>query len=190
MTLDFKDSRELIQKLKDKPRIRYSHIAVLTTGICIGVTLLATIRSCETELPFNPLSCSTSKCHSRQMEMTQYFQRNGVDNPAILAAAVLHPEVKRPKIMAKMAVIESPKQKVGDKGQSKGYYQVKERYWKHLLAEGKVSNDALTQTLDSQRILDALISENNGSSSKGLEAYGGSTTGKYSKKILALGDVP
>lgn len=183
---DYLDRHDRMIKLKQPLGVtaKKGNIAFALAFGCIGAMLATGIKSCESETQPVAVMRDCIECHNRSMEMSQYFQRHGVDRPEALAKAVLHPSVKRPKLMAAMAVKESPRQKVGDSGQSKGYYQVKEKHWRHLLEEKRVSKNPLTQTTDSQRILDALIDEKGGLS-KGLNAYGGSSSGNYSKMILA-----
>lgn len=180
MTLDLQDSRELIQKLRDKPRIRYSHIAALTAGICIGVTLLATIRSCETELPFNPLSCSTSKCHSRQAQMVNYFRINGSKSPEDMAYAVLQSK-RNSRLLASIAVVESggnpDKRNTGYKRRHDGSFQVNPRHW------GTVPADAAGQALQAERIITELTTDYG--VKKALSQYGGDSTDKYQRRVLA-----
>lgn len=136
------------------------------------------------------LSVGCRECHreSPHSLMSGYLRKNGVDRPEKLATAVMM--TSRPRLMAAVLVKESPKGKAGDSGQSKGYFQVKEKHWRHLLKERRVSRDAVIQALDSERILSALIEEK-GSLKKGLNAYGGSSNGDYGRMILAeLVNVP
>lgn len=128
----------------------------------------------------------------REIAMREYFRRKGSPVPHTMAKAVL--ATSQPRLMASIAVRESngnPKA-VGDGGKSKGAFQVKKEHWRHLLYEKKVSNDAVTQALDSERILEALVAENNGNLKKALNDYGGDRTRKvYAKNILdELANVP
>jgi hypothetical protein len=131
-------------------------------------------------------SCGTTNCHTRHMSMQRFFERKGSPDPARMATAVL--ETKRPKLMAKMAIRESgadPKA-VGDGGKSKTAFQMQERHWSKLMHEGKASKDPVVQALDSERILEALLAENNGNLRKALNAYNGDITRKvYAKNILS-----
>lgn len=207
MTTDFKDRYELMQRLNNRPPTlqeiddweQVSYLEqwridnagkpnifgyVATIGL-IAIGLGFAVKSCVlTPVPaasqLNCVECHTGVAKQRA-KIAAYLHKNGVDKPAQVATAVM--QTKRPKLMAAMAVKESPTGKAGDGGQSKGYFQVKEKHWRHLLHEGKVSDDPVVQALDSQRILDALVEEK-GSLRKGLEAYGGSTTGKYSAMLL------
>ena len=128
----------------------------------------------------------------REIAMREYFRRKGSPVPHTMAKAVL--ATSQPRLMASIAVRESngnPKA-IGDGGASKGAFQVKKKHWKHLLYEKKVSNDAVTQALDSERILEALVAENNGNLKKALNDYGGDRSRKvYAKNILdEIANVP
>ena len=171
----------------------FRDVALVVIGAGFGMAALAGLRACDGHhVPSTSPSIASHQtdciqCHhgvsKQRVQLERYFTKHKVDHPAMLATAVM--ETKRPKLMAAMAVKESPRQKTGDGGQSKGYFQVKPAHWSHLLHENRVSKDAVTQALDSQRVLDALIAENGGSLKRGLNAYGGSTTGSYAKMILA-----
>lgn len=118
--------------------------------------------------------------------MVSYFKRHGSCTPQLMATAVM--ETKRPTLMAAIAVKESGGnlKALGDHKKSKGAFQVQPKHWKALLHEKRVSKDAITQALDSERILDALLAENNGNMRKALNAYNGDTIKKkYANKILA-----
>lgn len=166
-------------------------VSLISIGVVLGMAVLGVVRHFDSPAPVRDGQLDCQLCHSRQVAMVDYFKRKGVDDPARLADAVLHPVVKRPRLMAALAVKESPKQKPGDGGQSKGYYQVKEKHWRHLLRERKVSRDPLTQTIDSQLILESLVNESGGNLHRALNKYGGCRDGRYSRMILAeLVNVP
>lgn len=129
---------------------------------------------------------SCNSCHNRHDAMSRYFEKKGNPTPQRMATAVL--ETTRPRLMASIAVREShgnPKA-VGDGGKSRGAFQVQGRH------HGRVSNDPIEQALQSERILDELIAENNGNLKKALSAYNGERTRKvYAKNVLAeLVNVP
>lgn len=138
----------------------------------------------------NQIDCC--ECHNRYMSMSLYFKRHGSSTPQLMATAVM--ETKRPKLMAAIAVKESGGnlKALGDHKRSKGAFQVQAKHWKAFLHEKKVSKDAITQALDSERILDALLIESNGDMKIALNAYNGDyTRKKYAEKILAeLQNIP
>lgn len=117
---------------------------------------------------------------SREVQMTEYFKSKGSPVPQKMAKAVL--STKNPKLMASIAVHESngnPKA-VGDGGKSKGAFQVQSHH------HGRVSKNPIKQALQSERILEELLAENNGNLKKALSAYNGERTRKvYANKILA-----
>lgn len=123
-------------------------------------------------------SCNAS-CH-RHAAMSAYFERKGSPDPQRMATAVL--ETSRPRLMASIAVRESggdPKA-VGDGGKSRGAFQVQAKH------HGKVPKDVVEQALQSERILDELLAENNGNLKRALSAYNGERTRKvYANNILA-----
>jgi len=129
---------------------------------------------------------------TRQIVLSEYFRRKGSPTPNQMAEAVL--ATSQPRLMASIAIREShgnPKA-VGDGGKSRGAFQCQPRHWKHLMYEKKVSNDPVIQALDSERILEALVAENDGNLKKGLNAYNGDKTKRtYAQNILAeLENVP
>jgi hypothetical protein len=127
-----------------------------------------------------------SVLNPRHVALTAFFARKGSPDPQRMATAVL--ETKRPRLMAAIAVRESggnPKA-VGDGGKSKGAFQVQDRH------HGRVSSDPVEQALQSERVLNELIAENNGNLKKALNAYNGDTRRKvYAQNILSeLSNVP
>jgi len=123
-------------------------------------------------------------CH-RHVALSRFFESKGSPDPRRMATAVL--ETNRPRLMASIAIREShgnPKA-VGDGGRSKGAFQTQPRHWSKLMHEKKVSKDPVIQALDSERILDDLLVENNGNMKKALSAYNGERTRKvYAQNIL------
>ena len=87
-----------------------------------------------------------------QQEYVNFFKKHNSPVPEQMAMAVT--ATKRPALMAAIAVVESngdPKA-VGDKGKSKGAFQVQEKHW------GEVSSDPVKQALHAERILEELLS--------------------------------
>jgi len=117
-----------------------------------------------------------------------FFKHHGSPVPAVMAIAVQEVKPKnRPKIAA-IAAVESngTPWAVGDKGASRGAWQVQGRYW------AKVPVGAVEQALQAERILEELVaSEPRGSLLRLLARYNGGTkppkqSYHYAAKVLRL----
>lgn len=143
------------------------------------VIILAGYDFASKEPELKPLP-SHGFLNPRHFALSEFFRLKGSPDPQRMATAVL--ETKRPRLMASIAVRESganPKA-VGDGGRSKGAFQVQAKH------HGRVSSDPVEQALQSERVLDELLSENNGNMKKALNAYNGDTKKKvYAQNILA-----
>lgn len=186
-------NRDIIPVIKNWKRKQLIKDSVICLFV-IGMIFVA--YSCSKEkdvkcLPSHPAKVIGSNSQ-RWHRFVAYFIKKGSRTPELMATAVL--ETKRPKLMAAIAVKESRGnlRALGDGKKSKGAFQVQAKHWKNLLHEKKVSRDAITQALDSERILEALLEENNGNIKKALNAYNGDRTKKvYAKNILAeLANIP
>lgn len=124
--------------------------AVVVIGLIIGVLL--TECSDQTVRAIKEMEKSEIKLTSEQAEYRDFFKGHGSPAPEQMAIAVT--QTKRPALMAAIAVVESngdPKA-VGDKGASKGAFQVQPKHW------GKVPTTATEQALQAERILEELLS--------------------------------
>lgn len=164
------------KRWRKKPKYGYLVLFV----VCIAILFAYHFSYKETvELKKCHVTNNCTFCHNRHAAMSAYFESKGSPDPHRMATAVL--ETSRPRLMASIAVRESrgnPKA-VGDGGKSHGSFQVQKRHW------GKVSNDPVEQALQSERILDELIAENNGNLRKALRAYNGEQKKNvYAQNIL------
>ncbi|MEI6207335.1 MAG: hypothetical protein WCP20_11165 [Desulfuromonadales bacterium] len=154
-------------------------VALVATGAILGAGILTLSKGCVREpMPAIKAGIECGGCHEKAM-FTAYFKRNGSRSPQEMAEAVLR--TKNPRLLAAVAVTESNgNHRVRNSGFRKrhsGAYQVNPRY------HGKVPHDALNQTLQAERILTELTQ--NLPIEKALAVYGGDSTDRYSKKILA-----
>lgn len=169
------------KRWKKKPK--YGRVAVLL--IMFAVTLMVVGHNFSYKEQTTSLKICNTSCH-RHVALSRYFESKGSPDPQRMATAVL--ETSRPRLMASIAVRESqgnPKA-VGDGGKSRGSFQVQQKHW------GKVSNDPVKQALQSERILEELLADNNGNLEKALRAYNGEQKKNvYAQNILAeLVNVP
>lgn len=195
MTLDFNtnDRYDKIQRLQkvngytpDEPSAVTKITAraiILIFGVALGMIVISAARSCEPKPETGQLDCG--ECHNRQAAMTQYFKKNGSKTPEQMALAVL--STKNPRLMAAIAKVESngnPQiRRAGYKKRHDGAFQVNGRI------HGRVSHDVVEQALQSERILTELTAEYG--IKKALSVYGGDSTSRYQKTVLAeLVNVP
>jgi hypothetical protein len=180
---------DLMYNKRWKKKPKYGRVAVILMLSVVSIVVFGHDFSYKEQVAAQK-SCLTS-CH-RHVALSRYFEHKGSPDPQRMATAVL--ETSRPRLMASIAVRESggdPKA-VGDGGRSRGSFQVQAAHWKNKLHERHVSKDPVIQALDSERILEELIAENNGSLRKGLSAYNGERGKKvYANQILAeLSNIP
>lgn len=158
----------------------FATLALFAMGMAIGMILIVVLRACDAE-PVSAMptpdcqSCHTATAHSK---MTAYFKRNGSKTPEQMATAVLMTE--NPRLLAAIAVKENTPHTVrhgGYKGQHAGSWQVNPRHW------GKVPRDAVGQALQAERIITELTTDYG--IKKALSIYGGDSTTKYQRTILA-----
>jgi hypothetical protein len=120
-----------------------------------------------------------NRCHNRVIEMTKYFKKAGSKHPEVMAHAVL--QTKRPKLLAAVAVVETGGnhkiRATGFRHAHSGAFQVNPRDW------GKVPKDAIGQALQAEAILEELTETK--PLKKALAHYGGDSTDKYSRRVLA-----
>lgn len=159
----------------------------LMLAVAAALIVTGAVFSCETDRPrvaaayIWPAITLTSE----QAEYRDFFKRHGSPAPSEMAVAVT--QTKRPALIAAIAVKESngdPKA-VGDGGDSKGAFQVQEKYW------GKVSQNPVDQALQAERILEELVQSRRGGLRRGLAAYNGGTRPpgvayRYADHVLAL----
>lgn len=125
-----------------------------------------------------PKATACFQCHQRDM-MSKYFKRNGSKSPEVMADAVL--KTRSPRLLAAIAKIESSGnhnvRNTGYKRRHSGAFQVSAKDW------GRVSHDPAEQALQAERILEELTTTM--SIKKALATYGGDSTDKYGRKVLA-----
>lgn len=157
-----------------------SYMIYITCCLIAGLLfMVAAIRSCNPNTEPIAVKRECSSCHNRQMVMTQYFKRNGSKTPEEMANAVLR--TRNPKLLAAVAVVEtggtSTLRSTGYKNRHHGAFQVNPKHW------GEVPKDAVGQALQAERILEELTDTM--PIKKALSLYGGDSTSKYQRKVLA-----
>ena len=201
-TDDFLSRHDRMQRLNNRsPRVhddfeqmsllnirRINHpegdIAATCFMIClalIGIAATMTfIKKCEKE----PAVMWCNSCHSRQVAMTKYFRDSGNKTPEQMAEAVL--QTKSPRLMAAIAVKGEKNtpytvRRGGYRGRHAGAWQVNEKL--HKKAYGPVPSDPAGQALQAERVLTDLTQEM--PIRQALNHYGGDSTDKYSRRVLA-----
>lgn len=162
---------------------KYANIASTIAGVAMVAGTIFYAHSCVSDVPpvhaeSKQLDCR--ECHSRKQAMVDYFRRNGNQTPEMMAEAVLHPAIKSPRLLAAIAVKENTPYTVRKGGYRKahaGSWQVNAKHW------GRVPCDVVGQALQADRILNELTQEM--PIEKALSVYGGDSTTKYQKAILA-----
>lgn len=154
-------------------------------AIFIGSILLMPyiilIKSCvNNPEPIAVKSASCNTCHNRKSQLVSYFKKAGNKSPEEMAHAVL--VTKSTKLLAAMSVAGEKNTPItarntGYKKQHSGAWQVNEKYW------GRVPYDAVGQALQAEKILVELTQEM--PIKKALSYYGGDSTDKYQKRVLA-----
>lgn len=159
----------------------FQMVGMFAMGLTFGMALLATVKKCD-KLP-EPVTAQTGcrECHypTTHAKMTEYFKSAGSPVPAKMATAVLM--TPRPRLMAAVAAVESggnPNiRRGGWKGKYSGSFQV------DSALHGKVSPDPIKQAAQAEKLLSELIAEHG--LQRGLSRYGGDSTDKYCRKVLA-----
>ena len=163
----------------DKDKITFTDVVILSVGIAIGICLLSALRRCELEPQPAKVQHDCQQCHSRMVAMVKYFEKAGSRSPEEMANAVL--STKSPRLLAAIAKVEtrgnSHIRNSGYRRKHDGAYQVNSKYW------GRVPTDALGQALQAEKILSELTEEM--PIKKALSVYGGDSTDKYQKRVLA-----
>ena len=186
---DYLERRELMQRLNDRSypmeeQYKRDNLALLIALCAIALSLGSYMRSCvrEPQPAANVIEKPNEncvKCHDGEAKMKAYFEKNGSPKPKEMAHAILR--TNSPKLMAAIAVVEtggnSSIKNSGYKKRHDGAFQVNPKHW------GKVPKDAVGQALQAERILEDL--QETMPLKKALAMYGGDSTGKYSRKILA-----
>jgi len=121
-------------------------------GVCAVVLIGSSLALTECHEDVKPALAVKKQLTVQQQGFSEFFKRHGSPAPEQMAVAVTR--TKRPALMAAIAVVESngKPEAVGDRGKSKGAFQVQERHW------GKVPSDAVGQALQAERILEELLS--------------------------------
>lgn len=162
---------------------------VLSLMSCIGMIALGSVmfvKGCvmpEYKNPPKQLDCQG--CHGLRVKMTEYFHKAGSKTPDHMAEAVL--ATRSPRLLAAIAKVETGGnthiRRAGYRKQHDGSFQVNPKHW------GKVPYDAIGQAKQAEQILVELTEEY--PIKTALSKYGGDSTNKYQKRILAeLSRVP
>ena len=164
--------------LQTKKDNRQDIITLVLLGAVAGMIGITAFKACTKEP--EPVQRPCQACHTRVMVMANYFKKAGSkSSPEEMANAVL--KTKSPRLLASIAKIESggnPRlRNTGYKKRHHGAFQVNPKHW------GKVPKDAAGQALQAERILTELTETM--PIKKALSRYGGDTTDKYQRKVLA-----
>ena len=163
--------------LQTKKDNRQDIITLVLLGAVVGMIGITAFKACTKEP--EPVQRPCQACHTRVMVMANYFKKAGSKSPEQLAVAVLG--TNNPRLLAAIAVVETGGNNVKNTGYKKrhqGVYQVNPRHW------GVVdSKDIAKQSLQAERILTELTDTM--PIKKALSQYGGDTTDKYQRKVLA-----
>jgi hypothetical protein len=171
------NQRTTIEEVEqDNTKDIFGYVALVMLA-CIVLTTGITIKQC-TKLSDKPqLDCQ--QCHSRKQAMTEYFRKNGSRSPEQMAEAVLN--TKSPRLLAAIAKVETGGnphiRNTGYKKRHSGAFQVNPKYW------GNVPYNPAEQALQSERILAELT--NDYPLRKALSVYGGDSTDRYQRTVLA-----
>jgi hypothetical protein len=166
----------LKKPLKDpfNEEVGYDCLVMLCVGLIVGMFLVDNIKK---PVIINTAQCFT--CHYK-LAMKQYFKKVGSKQPERMANAII--QTKQPRLYAAISVVESGGNpsihKSGYKKRHYGAFQVNPKHW------GRVSQDPVEQALQAENILQELVQEK-GSLKRALSAYGGDSTNKYQRRVLA-----
>jgi len=170
--------------------IRNSNPIASVFYIILGLTILCflfyfyiqcVVKESTNNVKFNP---DVSQFETYSL----FYKHHGSPVPNVMAQAIIEVKPKnRPKVAA-ISIKEShgTPWAVGDKGKSKGAWQVQEKHW------GKVPLTAVEQALQAERILEELVaSVPQGDLRCALAKYNGGTTPpkvswKYADRIIEL----
>jgi len=159
-------------------------ILIITGFVVIGLWLLFHCTLGEEKSNNQKYMADVSQYETYKI----FFKHHGSPVPSVMAMAVQEVKPKnRPKIAA-IAAVESNGRPwaVGDKGASKGAWQVQGKHW------GKVPMSAVEQALQAERILEELVaSEPRGSLRCALAKYNGGTkppaiSYRYAARVIEL----
>ena len=149
---------------------------IIALAICL---ILMIAKGCDREPMPAVIKSACVCCHNKTGQMVAYFKRNGSKSPEEMANAVLR--TKSPRLLSAIAVVVSggnhSVRKSGYKKRHDGAFQVNKKYW------GKVPYDAAGQALQAEAILTELTATM--PIKKALSLYGGDSTDRYQKRVLA-----
>lgn len=178
------DRMQRINKYKE-PTDREIHMLGIFVAIAATALIAAIYSMSVPQENYVALKCGACHFETHHTKMTRYFAANGSPVPAKMASAVMM--TPRPKLMAAVAVVESggdpTARRKGFKKRHDGAFQVNPSF------HGAVPTDPIKQAQQAEAILDELIGKHG--LNKGLAKYGGDSTDKYSRMVLAeLQEVP
>lgn len=154
----------------------FANTALIAIGIVFGLFISTVIGHADRAA--EQKDCQ--QCHSMtdHAKMTRYFEPTS-PVPAQMATAVMM--TPRPRLMAAIAKVETggdpTKRNTGYKKRHSGAFQVNPKHW------GKVPNDPIQQAIQAESILSELTDTM--PIKKALSVYGGDSTSKYQRRVLA-----
>lgn len=178
-----------VRRNRYTPEGRCIRLQILILAFLIGVFIgfLLVNVWCTKQKSTCPMLKSHNRLTDKQWEMSKYFQKIGSPVPHDMAVAVS--VTKKPRLMAAMAKVETranPRIRYsGYKKRHHGAWQVNPADW------GEVSHSEIAQALQAQDALEDFVRMSNGDIQRALKGFGGDSTDKYAKMVLAeLRNVP
>jgi len=165
----------------DKPRSTTA-ITIFSILVCTILTIIILIMpKCNDELQL----IYKSHYSKEELKLASIFANHGSTHPVEMAIAVC--KTKKPALMAAIAIKETNGKlyATGDKGQSKGAFQIQEKHW------GKIGITATEQALQAEKILEELVRASRGLLRQGLAKYNGGNrpsriSYRYANKVIVL----
>lgn len=177
--------KRILQEPKKKPN--YDCLIMTIAGFIAGMFLVATLQKCSHHPAPVMLKSHGNPVSLREVRMAEYFRRAGNKTPEQMAAAVLR--TKNPRLLAAIATKGEKNtpytaRNTGYKRRHSGAWQVSRRDW------GSVPHNPVDQALQAEMII-AELTSNHKSIKKALSQYGGDSTDRYQRRVLAeLVNVP
>lgn len=166
----------------DKPT-KIDKILKFTFYTAVAGLTLTLVRCAE---PAPVYKIQKSHLSDQDIQMIELFE--AFKSPSAIELGIAVNKTRHPKVLAGIAIVESNGDinAIGDRGESKGAFQVQEKYW------GPVPATATEQALQAEKILDELLGSNpRGSLRYSLAQYNGGinpprVSFKYADKVMKI----
>ena len=180
MTNDYVTGVERMQRITRRPRNKHTWLQVAIYCVIFAGLMVVAGQSTTPPTP-QPAVCHTacSGCHN---PMSNYFRKAGSKTPEQMAEAVL--ATRNPRLLAAIHVAGEKctphtVRHGGYRHRYAGAWQVDARHW------GPVSRDVTEQALQAELVITSLAQEHRGDIRRALNAYGGDSSGRYARVVLA-----